>query len=92
MGYTKGNWKLNAKQVGIVVCDGSIVADCTHSAFTRETELANAKLIAAAPDLIHALESLLNEYLSIEDADGFKITSSGGIIKARAAIAKAKGE
>ena len=44
---------------------------------------ASARLIAAAPDLLEALEFALH-YIPVEDAEG--------MWKARAAIAKAKGE
>ena len=48
---------------------------------------ANAHLIAAAPDLLAALEDMLN--LTLDEDD---IAVSSRIAKARAAIAKAKGE
>ena len=59
-------------------------------------ELADANLIAAAPDLLDALESMLNvEGPAIEGAtfgawDGLDVRWH--FSKARAAIAKAKGE
>jgi hypothetical protein len=52
--------------------------------------LANARLIAAAPDLLSALEFFLADYIAI---DGEKLTgSSVPADKAREALRKAKGE
>jgi hypothetical protein len=52
--------------------------------------MANARLIAAAPDLLSALEFLLADYIAI---DGEKLTgSSVPADKAREALRKAKGE
>ena len=45
-----------------------------------------ARLIAAAPDLLAALESLM------DDADVCEVAGDDAIRQARAAIAKAKGE
>ena len=50
----------------------------------------NARLIAAAPDLLSALEFLLADYIAI---DGERLTGSDAPLKmALSAIAKAKGE
>ena len=58
---------------------------------------ANARLISAAPDLLAALEDLLSERYALEepeefDAAGNWTSNSPASVKARAAIAKAKGE
>ena len=52
---------------------------------------ANAHLIAAAPDLLEALDRMIAEYdlWGGYNDDGFE---SGTILSARAAIAKAKGQ
>ena len=49
---------------------------------------ANARLIAAAPDLLAALEALIDDALALGLADSHL---SGSAIEARAAITKAKG-
>lgn len=49
----------------------------------------DARLIAAAPDLLAALESLLND-LSADDEEGL-FEHSETVIRARTAIAKARG-
>ena len=55
-----------------------------------ETDIANALLIAAAPDLLDALEFLLADYIAI---NGEKLTNSRvPANKAREALRKAKGK
>lgn len=59
---------------------------------------ANARLIAAAPDLLAALEEMVSEHdtywrNTVADNPGyFPPDDTGGLVLARAAIAKAKGE
>ena len=67
--------------------DGLIAtADCGDYARSRSDGLANARLIAAAPDLLEALKDMLDGH---EDAcTGY---GEGAADKARAAIAKATG-
>lgn len=57
----------------------------------EETVLANAKLIAAAPDLLEALEALTHEYHAVREGQGWHYELES-ITKARAALAKAEGE
>ena len=62
-------------------------------AFTHgegDTDEANMRLIAAAPDLLKALESMLQSFLITQSLDDYPIDAPCN--KARAAIAKAKGE
>jgi hypothetical protein len=61
--------------------------DCDNEALSDGDIVANARLIAAAPDLLAALEDMLN--LTLDEDD---IAVSSRIAKARAVIAKAKGE
>ena len=70
---------------GAYVCTG--IGDHTEKR-TRGNEEANARLIAAAPDLLEALEDLIGNYKENKGA-GLGI---GPIMKAKTAIAKAKGE
>jgi hypothetical protein len=59
--------------------------ECDDNTVDEQTVMANARLIAAAPDLLAALEDMLN--LTLDEDD---IAVSSRITKARAAIAKAK--
>ena len=65
------------------------VADTRQPLFTRECQEANARLIAAAPDLLAALEALVGEAdlgeVDLDDDDRAKLE------QARAAIARATG-
>lgn len=101
--HTKGPWSLGGEEgdgtgaSGYVYCDnslGSAVAICfgEHLRFTvfpREEEIANARLIASAPDLLDACERALEV---IEFAYMNAPTQPKEILQLRAAIAKAMGE
>jgi len=67
--------------------DDRMVADCFSTNRPRETCEANARLIAAAPELLEACEqvALAAEYGNLG-------TNNSAVATARAAIAKAKGE
>ena len=82
--YTKGPWGIMKGDHGPMIFSGECgrgVAMLARQVTTAERE-ANARLIAAAPELLEALEELLAEtWINGAFAD-----------KARAAIAKAKGE
>ena len=54
--------------------------------------LANAKLIAAAPELLEALEQVLIEYDEVDLAYGEPQSFTSAINEARRVIAKARGE
>ena len=62
--------------------------DTTHGlGVWADVERANARLIAAAPDLLAALENILSRF----DDDNLKLTVDA-IQESRAAVKKAKGE
>jgi hypothetical protein len=68
-----------------IIGSGGVIAETNDN-----TSDANARLIAAAPDLLSALEFLLADYIAI---NGEKLTgSSVPADKAREALRKAKGE
>lgn len=92
-GYTKGPWKVGNRFTtsGVYTESGEIIAN-THGAqrnFNRTEQIveqdANARLIAAAPDLLEALEEIIASECQ-QPALGCAWT------KARAAIARTKGE
>lgn len=85
--HTPGPWRVARKVSNCVVARGGldIIAQCdTIGEETRDTENANARLIAAAPDLLAALEFILVDQDSELDYETRLIV--------RAAIAQAKGE
>src|SRR5690606_17742348 len=96
---TPGPWRLSSESPTIIkqctsligLPDGGVLigSACGHesSGFfpTNEQAISNARLIAAAPELLEALESVLGNCL---DSEGL----AAAYAKARAAIAKARGE
>lgn len=89
--HTPGPWKVSSlAPLNICKDNGTLIADCCNAwqSFDGERE-ANARLIAAAPDLLAALETLANIAAVFPNELHEKHQD---IIDARAAIAKAKGE
>ena len=85
--HTPGPWVV--KDSTQVTSDGRHIADCAGRETTTAIGLedsANARLIAAAPDLLAALEKLL--HLASEDWH----EASPTLREAAGAIAKARGE
>jgi hypothetical protein len=81
--HTPGPWKVDSDGDGAIVDQrGWCMARVNLDIFDCG---ANARLIAAAPDLLAALEAMLAEYDSITDPDSV-------CVAARTAIRKAKGE
>ena len=95
--HTPGPWRVEQKVVRAHVFAEHIGMDChvatcfgPNPASPDDIEaiaLANARLIAAAPDLLAALEDAA---LALEETGGRWAVAAAG--RARAAIAKAKGE
>lgn len=96
--HTPGPWRVeiedgipviwahpNSYDIAIVAVDWEPVRHQGPEDIDNGTKAANARLIAAAPDLLAALEMLLNE----TNAGTWDCLPAD---KARAAIAKAKGE
>jgi hypothetical protein len=90
--HTPGPWRVgNLKTSEFGKCyvygkDGVLTADCVSRKRGLECE-ANARLIAAAPSLLEALEALLDPFLSIDNPVEMEATFA----KARAAVSEAKG-
>ena len=62
--------------------------DEPHYEVSKEEAEANARLIAAAPELLVALDGLIRAHFDYDDPTGVLAS----VAEARAAIAKAKGE
>jgi len=63
-----------------------------NSSLAPDDVSANARLIAAAPQLLEALKELIAEYDAMELTQGCYPNETGGMILARQAIAHATGE
>lgn len=100
-GHTPGPWEVDRYPDGraLVFCAkfenshyGDWIADISGIADGGSKQKANARLIAAAPELLEALEACVTQLLLHgwnDPADGLK--SCAALVKARAALAKAKG-
>lgn len=95
--FTPGPWFTKREGFSTVYIEASLrqgviqeVAACGPTEAGLEQQLANAKLIAAAPDLLEALERLKGEIV-LSDVDMGYIESHfrPWLIKAEKAIAKA---
>ena len=92
--HTPGQWRFYTEPqpngCPIVGVDGLMVCMLAHTVNQpeqREVAMANARLIAAAPDLLAALQGICNEQ---DERQGY--ASHEAYDKARAAIAKATGD
>ena len=90
MKHTPGPWRIgtappNGEQA-IGTIRGMMVAVATTGVGMEKETLANARLIAAAPELLEALRGMLEVF-----GDEFGIGSSETCDAARAAIAKSTG-
>ena len=86
--WGKGKDVAVCKDIGDRCYDIAVVAD-----WTQETD-ANARLIAAAPELIVALDGLLANHIQLVesgDCGNWNVETEHAVIIARAAIAKARG-
>lgn len=82
---TKGLWKIDPlNEISIIDCSGDNMSQLvcqTNGKWDRKEKLANAKLIAAAPELLEALEEAK---IQIEYLHGkFKETGSGNAVLSR---------
>ncbi len=93
--HTSGPWSIGEAQFGaqvMVFAGEREVADCGHnfSDCGNEEDRANARLIASAPELLQALETLLAEHIGYA-GDGSEDHECCVCKMARAAIRKARG-
>lgn len=97
--HTPGPWETGTQTKGSTTLvsrieTGFAVAEMRNVHFREEAE-ANARLIAAAPELLEALQTFLTEYVQLVesgDAGFWNADEEEKVIAARAAIAKATGK
>lgn len=69
--FTKGEWKVG-EGITTIECENDFIATCHHITeqwITEEQAIANAKLIAAAPEMFNALVELLAQVKQFTDGD-----------------------
>jgi hypothetical protein len=87
--HTPGPWRVDS-HFNIFYKDAMVAFPCISGGLDQK---ANARLIAAAPELLEALENLLKAVEWTETKPVHHLTSLGrGMAKAKIAIAKATGE
>lgn len=88
--HTPGPWNVNDER-GI---DGNIYIEDALGVVAIVTDEANARLIAAAPELLEALKVLTHGYSEVGNLyhDVSRKDISAAWVKARALVAKATGE
>ena len=91
--HTPGPWRITTDFIGVYDSEARRIANLDSDGapdFGEDETLANARLIAAAPDMLAALidaRALLCEILDGVDKDAYPVFAA-----TTAAIAKAKGE
>lgn len=91
--HTPGPWAISQNNPRLVKhLSGPVLAEC--GPVNTEEAQANARLIAAAPELFDALNKLLSraEYHLDRSATHDGLMNVDAIVDARAVLAKAKGE
>ena len=84
---TPGPWAVDWSDFVVVSKDGKGIADFDYGRFDDDEDCKNANLIAAAPDLLEALQELV--FLYEHDEGCRELTEYK---RAKAAISKALGE
>jgi len=94
MVYTKGNWEVNKRASRNVKCNDITIANCSsgQDGVREDEEIANAKLIAAAPDLLEALQTLQTAIGYAAENNTLHVLGKQDIDLIDAAIFKATGE
>lgn len=99
--HTAGKWKVHDTEPCSVMCDdGHLIAKDLYIARGSDVGAANARLIAAAPELLAQVQKyvdVLEVFIDFENAKANPDADFGtqlyeNLCAAKAAIAKAKGE
>lgn len=88
---TPGPWTVNREKSAPSIKAGvfEILLTCPTFGEPNERWEANARLIAAAPELLEAVRDFVELYDRLDDAIGVRVLDK--VIGARAALAKAEG-
>jgi len=90
--YTPSPWHIGKRYPAGAIYDEKGAEICGFSNLLHPAEIAaNARLIAAAPELLAALRATLNPLQQAQNRMGC-VVASAAFLSARAAIAKAEGE
>jgi hypothetical protein len=94
--WTPGPWELGPAIDSRKVFSGdSVIAEAWPTTINMDEAQANARLIAAAPDLLHNLEVVterLTAWMTISDPDDVTDDDRQALVDSRNAIAQATGE
>ena len=88
--HTPGPWHIDPIKVHANGNRRIMAEQCTPVAVVPEHLAADSRLIAAAPDLLGALQVMLRDYTAVHDIGDVEMQPA--IYQARAAIAKATGD
>lgn len=90
--FTPGPWHVSNEGKLVIRDDEWLVPVATAGYATNDEELATAKLIAAAPDLLKELQKLREYVISVCGVDDEDCDSEHPLMSSQAAISKALGE
>ena len=85
--HTPGPWATDGGDTVVAMGNQIVVTAPAPDGASREEMKANARLIAAAPELLEALKGMLQAFLCTQDPDAYPSDAPCNL--ARAAIAKA---
>lgn len=90
--HTPGPWTVHGRRAGLTIRDAKDrpVAEPWLTDISHDEREANARLIAAAPELLAALYTVLGSDMAQREEDEGRVSDTLNTL--RAAIAKARGE
>ena len=102
MTHTPGPWRITTDFIGVYDSEARRIANMDSDGapdFSEDETLANARLMAAAPEMLAALEAVIDDLREgIQDAldngasEFWVANARKRLLNARAAIRKARGE
>ena len=89
--FTEGKWVIDKKRDTVcidVLCNDEVVATCWDDYDCVDQLRANAKLIAAAPDMFAALEQFVNDFEGDYIIDGVIVDNPSILLMTNYELAK----